>query len=400
MKLYRNLCQAVAGGLDQIFIEGGHASQVIEALLLSNKKWGARDRHFIAHYLYDTIRYYRLYCYAASLDHIASGHDSWQVLGANLIKDSYELPQWPEWESMNPGSVKLKLEEGSKERKIRESIPDWLDLKGEEELGAIWETELSALNKTAPVCIRVNTLKATKESVLDFLRNEEIEYQLHTDAVDGITILSRKNLRNTYPYKSGWFEIQDISSQKVATMLDPKPGMVVVDACAGAGGKTLHIAALMKGKGEIIAMDIYPEKIRELENRARRNGATNINAIPYTKGMVTAYQSEADRLLLDVPCSGTGVMRRNPDAKWKLTNAELDNLLILQQEILTRYSPMVKPGGIMVYATCSILPSENETQIEKFLKANPDFEKTTEMKILPSVSGNDGFYICRLSQKS
>ena len=290
-------------GLDQVFIENGHAAQVVESILISNKKWGSRDRNFIANYLYNSIRYYRLYCYGAGLDAIESRHDSWQVVGACLINEGYELPAWPEWESLNAETVKKNLAEGKSIRKIRESIPDWLDERGEQELGAKWEQELAALNQTAPLCIRVNTLKATRDSVIDFLNAEDIDFSKPDDAPDALIINSKKNLRKTYPYKSGWFEVQDISSQMVAQMLDVKPGMKVIDACAGAGGKTLHIAALMKGKGEIIAIDVYQDKIRELENRARRNGAENIQAMIYEKGVVTVYKDEADRLLLDVPCS-------------------------------------------------------------------------------------------------
>ena len=400
MKLYKNLCEAVASGLDQVFIEEGHATKVVESILISNKKWGARDRNFIANYLYNTIRYYRLYCYGAGIEAIESRHDSWQMLGACLMADGYELAAWPEWETVDNEAVKQRLTEGKGIRKIRESVPDWLDERGEKELGAAWDQELAALNATAPLCIRVNTLKATRASVIDFLNAEDIEFSKPDDAPDALIIHSKRNLRNTYPYKSGWFEVQDISSQMVAQMLDPKPGMKVIDACAGAGGKTLHIAALMKGKGEIIAIDIYPDKIKELEHRARRNGAENIHAMLYEKGAVTVYKGEADRLLLDVPCSATGVIRRNPDTKWKLTEESLREVIELQQEILVKYSPMVKPGGVMVYATCSVFPSENEKQIDTFLKANPDFTKGEEKKISPAASGYDGFYICKMFKKA
>ena len=152
----------------------------------------------------------------------------------------------------------------------------------------------------------------------------------------------------------------------------------------------------MQSKGEIIAMDVYSEKLKELENRARRNGAGNIKTILYTDGMEGQYRGEADRLLLDVPCSAIGVLRRNPDTKWKLKPEVLDTLMRIQQDILDRYSIMVKVGGFMVYATCSILPSENEQQIDAFISRHPSFEKLSESKIMPNESGGDGFYICKL----
>ena len=400
MKLHKNLCEAVINGLDQVFIQDAYANQVVEQLLLSNKKWGARDRGFIAEHIYTIIRYYRLYCHGAGVPDISSNGDAWAVLGAYFTDKEFELPAWPEWSELDQTAIRQRIEEGKTIRKIRESIPDWLDEIGEKELGNKWEGELHALNQTAPLCIRVNTIKATMETVAEFLRSEEIEFTTTEDAPDAIIIHSKRNLRNTYAFKSGWFEIQDISSQQVAPMLDLKPGLTVIDACAGGGGKTLHIAALMNGKGEIIAMDLYPEKLKELEARARRNGVANIKTIVCSDGIEGNYRSEADRLLLDVPCSATGVIRRNPDTKWKLKPEELDRLINIQQEILKQYSVMLTTGGILVYATCSILSIENEKQIARFLSLNPGFEKLYEKKISPQDSGGDGFYICKLIKNS
>ena len=400
MKLHKNLCEAVVGGLEQVFVQGGHANQVVETVLQSNKKWGARDRNFIAENLYTLIRYQRLYSYAVGLDAIDSTESAWRAFGAYLSYSGNELPAWDEWSGIDAAKVKQKVEEGNAIRKIRESVPDWLDERGSAELGANWETELHALNHVAPLCIRVNTLKATKQAVIDFLQTEGIAFSLHEEATDAIIIEGKRNLRNTYAYKSGWFEVQDVSSQLVALMLDPKPGMDVIDACAGAGGKTLHIAALMQNKGEITAIDLYEDKLKELDTRARRNGANNITTALYIDGMENRSRGNADRLLLDVPCSGMGVLRRNPDTKWKLTPEALESYIAQQEDILERYSIMLRQGGIMVYATCSILPSENEKQIEKFLAKNTSFKKLEERKVSPHESGHDGFYICKLERKN
>jgi 16S rRNA (cytosine967-C5)-methyltransferase len=398
LKLHKNLCEAVVGGLDQVFLQDAHANQVVEQLLLSNKKWGARDRNFIAENIYGLIRYYRLYCYAIGLEQASSADDLWLMLGAYFLdkEEGVELPAWSEWADLDRESIKARLEEGRTIRKVRESIPDWLDEVGEDELGDKWDDVLYALNQPAPLCIRTNTLKATHESVSEFLRDEGIEYHIAPEAPDAIIIDSKRNLRNTYAYKSGWFEIQDLSSQLVAPALDIKPGMKVIDACAGAGGKTLHIAALMCGRGEIIAMDIYADKLKELESRARRNGVTDIKTVLYSAGMEHNYKGDADRVLLDVPCSATGVLRRNPDTKWKLKPEALQEVQGIQQDLLQKYSIMVKPNGIMVYATCSILPSENEMQVEDFLSRNPSFTKVSEKKVIPGESEGDGFYICQL----
>jgi 16S rRNA (cytosine967-C5)-methyltransferase len=396
LKLHKNLCDAIANGIDQIFIQGAYTHQVVEQLLLSNKKWGARDRNFIAEHLYSLVRYQRLYCYGAGIDEIISHTDIWKVLGVYFLDKGYLLPIWPEWADIDSDAARLLIAQGQTIRKIRESIPDWLDEIGSEQLGDQWDKELHALNETAPLYLRVNTLKSSLDKIGEYLRAGGIEFSTSDLAPDAIIIHTKNNLRNSQPYKDGWFEVQDISSQQVARVLDPRPGMTVIDACAGAGGKALHIAALMQAKGEVIAIDLYPDKLKELENRARRNGAGNVRASLYSDGMEGQYRGEADRLLLDVPCSALGVMRRNPDTKWKLKPEVLDELIIKQRDILERYSIMVKTGGIMVYATCSILPSENEDQIAHFMASHPGFEKLSEEKIMPHGSGGDGFYICKM----
>ena len=199
----------------------------------------------------------------------------------------------------------------------------------------------------------------------------------------------------------GWFEVQDASSQMVAEFLDVKPGMKVVDTCAGAGGKTLHIASLMENKGQIIAMDIYESKLRKLKIRARRNGVHNVElkVLETTKPVKKLY-GKADRVLIDAPCSGLGVLRRNPDAKWKLEPEFLDRIRKTQEDVLNRYSRMVKPGGKMVYATCSVLPSENQDQVDKFLTSDSgkDFKFVKDKKILASEFGYDGFYMALLER--
>lgn len=179
--------------------------------------------------------------------------------------------------------------------------------------------------------------------------------------------------------------------------------MRVVDACAGAGGKTLHLASLMENKGQLIAMDLYESKLKQLKIRAKRNSAFNIEyrIIDSTK-VIKKLQEKADRVLIDAPCSGLGVLKRNPDAKWKLQPEFIDNIRKVQAEVLESYSRMVKPGGKLVYATCSILPSENQEQIGRFLAtdAGKQFELIQDQSILASESGFDGFYMALLHRKN
>jgi 16S rRNA (cytosine967-C5)-methyltransferase len=235
------------------------------------------------------------------------------------------------------------------------------------------------------------------------LQSEDIETDVLPNHPSALKLKERANVFVTEAFKDGWFEVQDASSQLVADYLDVKSGMKVVDVCAGAGGKTLHLASLMENKGQLIAMDIYESKLKKLKIRARRNGVHNIEmkVIDSTKP-IKKLHDKADRLLIDAPCSGLGVLRRNPDAKWKLQPEFIENIKKIQSEILEQYSKMVKPGGKMVYATCSVLPSENQKQVDKFLKseAGEEFVFVKDKKILAYKSGFDGFYMALLERKN
>jgi 16S rRNA (cytosine967-C5)-methyltransferase len=219
---------------------------------------------------------------------------------------------------------------------------------------------------------------------------------------DALRLKERSNVFITEAFKNGWFEVQDASSQLVAPFLEVEPGQRVVDTCAGAGGKTLHLAALMENKGQLIALDIYENKLKELKRRAKRDGAYNLEtrAIDSTKVIKKLYGS-ADRVLIDAPCTGLGVLKRNPDAKWKLQPDFLEKIMVTQQQILQDYSRIVKPGGKLVYATCSILPQENIQQVKKFLgsEAGKDFSLIKDNNIYASKTGFDGFYMALLEKK-
>jgi 16S rRNA (cytosine967-C5)-methyltransferase len=175
--------------------------------------------------------------------------------------------------------------------------------------------------------------------------------------------------------------------------------MRVIDTCAGAGGKTLHLAAQMENKGQLIAMDIYGGKLAELKKRAKRAGVHNVQnrVIEGTKS-IKKLKNSADRILIDAPCSGIGVLKRNPDSKWKLQAEFVDNIKKTQADILDRYSSMLKVNGLMVYATCSIMPSENEDQVAIFLENNKNFRLHEDIKVSPSKSGFDGFYMALLER--
>lgn len=397
MKLYINLARAVAQSLEMIFEEGRYADKVIEKVLKQNSKWGARDRRFIAETTYDIVRWYRLLQTLTD----TPANDYWSLIGCWCILHNIELPDWEEFRELSPKKINERLEKFRPIRRIHESIPDWLDNLGEQELGSRWDEELHALNDEAEVVLRANTLKITSNGLRQVLRDEGVECSTLNDFPDALVLKQRQNVFRIPAFKEGLFEVQDASSQAIGPLLDLKPGMRVVDACAGAGGKTLHMAALLQNKGRILAMDTEEWKLDELKKRARRANATNIETrVIESSKTVKRLENSADRLLLDVPCSGLGVLKRNPDAKWKLTEEFISNVRTLQQHILEDYSTMLKPGGIMIYSTCSILPSENEEQVQKFLLAHADqFELTLEKHLWPS-EGFDGFYMAQLKRKS
>lgn len=403
MRLHRNLCFAVIDGLTLIFNEDKYADKVIQQLLKRDKRWGARDRAFVAETTYDIVRWKRLYAEIAEVKEPFDRDNLWRIFAVWATLRGIKLPDWKYFENTPTRKIKGRFDELSKIRKYKESIPDWLDELGEKELGkAVWTKEIAALNEQADVILRVNTLKTTKEKLQSELFDLDIETEFIKDYPHALKLKERANVFTTEAFQNGLFEVQDASSQLVAEFLNVQPGMRVVDACAGAGGKALHLASLMENKGQIIAMDIYDNKLKELKRRAKRNGAHNIEPrhIDSTKVIKKLYD-KADRVLIDAPCSGLGILRRNPDAKWKLQPEFLENIKKTQQEILQQYSRMVKPSGQMVYATCSILPSENKKQVETFLTSEmgKDFTFVKDKSILSHKTGYDGFYMALLEKK-
>ncbi|WP_299364314.1 RsmB/NOP family class I SAM-dependent RNA methyltransferase [Winogradskyella sp.] len=402
MRLHRNLCFAVIDGLHQIFNENEYADKVVQQLLKRDKRWGSRDRGFIAETTYEIVRYMRLYAEIANVKAPYNRDNLWRLFAVWATLKGIRLPDWKYFSDTPTRKIKGRFDELSKIRKYRESIPDWMDHLGLKELGeSTWTDEIAAQNKQADVILRVNTLKTTKKDLRLKLQSEDIEAEFLSNYPSALKLKERANVFKTEAFKNGWLEVQDASSQLVADFLDVKPGMKVVDACAGAGGKTLHLASLMENKGQIIAMDIYESKLKKLKVRARRNGVHNVElkVIDSTKP-IKKLHGKADRLLIDAPCSGLGVLRRNPDAKWKLSPEFIENIKNTQTEVLNQYSKMVKPGGNMVYATCSILPSENEKQIDKFLTSETGkaFTFVKDKKVLAHTSGYDGFYMALLEK--
>ncbi len=291
---------------------------------------------------------------------------------------------------------------------VKHSFQDWMVQEWLEQFDGECENLLQVLNRPANITLRVNTRKASLEDCQIRLESNGIGTTPARLAPAGLVASKRFNAQTTTAFTDGWFEMQDEGSQIVSLLAHPAPGNVVIDACAGTGGKSLHLAELMNDQGELIAIDVDAGRLRELERRAARAGIHCVK--PVLAGDVQAenFFSKADLVLVDAPCSGVGTIRRNPAFKWSVTEDLVDHYAGMQSAILGDNSRYVKPGGRLVYVTCSLLRKENEEVVDKFLAGHPEFQpvesddavaryglvmKNGCVKLLPHLHDTDGFGI-------
>lgn len=379
---------------------------LLDHKLRSNPKWGSKDRRFIAQLCYDVVRN------KALLQHLAppadpdytTPADMWQMLATWLYLQQYDLSATadrPEFAPLLHTNTLLQRHAAALlNPQLAYSAPLWLHQLGSEQWGsAKWNSMLRAMHQPATVYVRANTLRLDRNDLKTVLAKEGIESRLVAWSTQALAIEGRQNVVGSKAFAKGLCEIQDAGSQLIAPFVGARPNQTVIDACAGGGGKTLHLAALLRNKGCIIAMDTEEWKLDKLKQRAQRNGARIIETVPIVSPeTLNRYHQQADCLLLDVPCSGTGTLRRKPDLKWQLTPTQLDTLLVLQQHILSVYSQMVRVGGTVVYATCSILPAENRRQVQQFLVANSAFQLVAEQFVSPAAYPCDGFYMAKMER--
>lgn len=400
MVFHRVLVNAVVESLKQIFLQRKHADRLIKRLFEENRKWGSRDRRFVAETIYEIVRWWRLLWALLDEEPKLETEILYKLIAVFYINKDYSLPPWDEFSSINKEEVLQKYKSSKQVRAIRESIPDWLDQMGEKEVQD-WDNEIHSLNQQANVILRVNTLAVSKKDLQQLLFAEGIETSETSFAPDALILNERQNIFNSKNYKEGLFEVQDAASQQVAPFVQAEPGMRVIDACAGAGGKSLHLGVEMQNKGRIIALDIHDWKLNTLKRRAKRNKLDIIETrLIGSKKVIKRLKDSADRVLLDVPCSGLGVLKRNPDTKWKLTPSIFENVVLSQKQLIQNYSVMVKPGGRLVYSTCSIFPTENENQVERFLiSMGGQFELLEQRNVSPFIHGFDGFFMASMLRK-
>jgi 16S rRNA (cytosine967-C5)-methyltransferase len=303
---------------------------------------------------------------------------------------------------------------------VRGNVPGWVAPALSAAFGDRLGDELRALLAPATVDLRVNALKTSRDEALSRLRSEGVTAEPTALSPLGLRLVGRKPLGETGSFKDGLYEIQDEGSQLVALLVDAKPGMRVVDFCAGAGGKALAIAAGMDNKGHVVACDVSAKRLEASGKRLRRAGVHNVERKlleDESDKWVKRHKHAYDRVLVDAPCTGIGTWRRNPDGRWSLDPKDLEELVPKQARILASAARLVKPGGRLVYATCSLLPAENEAQVASFLAANPDFALVPLETLWPSIAagnppcdgpylqltparhGTDGFFAAVLERK-
>jgi 16S rRNA (cytosine967-C5)-methyltransferase len=379
---------------------------------------GMRDRGFVAETVYGCLRQKRVLEYIAggspNPSDLVAAYLLTQGSSARVLEDAgYQ------GDARALSERKRTLDKTALSFGEQTNLPDWLADK----LRAQWgdaETLLLAetLNRPAPVDLRINTIKAERAQVQAQLAAEGFPMEPTPYSPVGLRRDDRAPLFRTKCFKDGLFEVQDEGSQLLSFLLEPKRHEMVVDFCAGAGGKTLHLGALMANAGTVYALDISARRLDKLKPRLRRAGLSNVRMIAISHerdARVQRLRGKIDRVLVDAPCSGTGTLRRNPDIKWR--EIDLAALAEVQQRILAAAAELVKPGGRVVYATCSLLREENDDVVEKFLSANSEFTALPAAEILarrhipitatdaalrlyPHKHRTDGFYAVALERKT
>ena len=340
-RLFPNQAEAIANALYTILEEKKRASRVLEMTVEQHPKWGARDRNLLYQAVYTILRFKRKYTAIAGVDN--EKFLVWPWIKTWCILNEFSIPDWKEMDCP-PFLTKEEVEKLPFESSaIEHSFPSWLHQLGEEELGSLWEVEMKALNTKADVSLRVNRILTSPEKLAHQLKaNYHTDTDQKSEFPDALFLTKGKKLNKNPLFRRGYFEIQDANSQQIAPFCNVKPGMNVIDLCAGAGGKSLHLATLMRNKGKILALDVKADKLSELNRRAKRAKTRIIETSLMSKKVLKQYNQWADVVLIDAPCSGLGTLKRNPEIKWNLTSNQLTELQQTQKQLLQKATTLVQ----------------------------------------------------------
>ena len=422
--------QAAIEVLDDIDNRRRPAGDALRDWGLAHRFAGSGDRAAIGNLVYDCLRQRN------SLAYLSGGNDNRSLVFSLLFNgwkmDEKEIRETldgdkfaPELPSPEEFATMASQDLNDAELYVQADIPEWCIPSFEANFDEDWVSEARAFAKRPPLDIRVNTLKSTREKVLKQLNRQDAK-PTHI-ARHGIRIESNKpfarqpNVQAEEGFQKGRFEIQDEGSQIVSDLIFARPGESILDYCAGGGGKTLALAALMENKGQIHAYDSDKSRLAPIHERLKRAGTRNVQTHAPNSDM-SALNGKMDKVVIDAPCTGSGTWRRRPDAKWRFDEKNLETRLQQQEEVLSEAAPFVKPGGHLIYITCSIFPEENENQVYSFTEDNPEFEIvsagevwqdlfgfekpapwSSDMKtvtLTPASTGTDGFFFCVMERCS
>lgn len=380
-----------------------------------NRQFGSRNRRFLAETIYSAFRHKTFI--AAWMEKLGLKGDAViftlfaaaceEILTKSEFKDSFEDHRSAEiYESLNQRDLAQRPESEDARLSVKYSFPLWLVRRWQRKFGSKLEDLLTRLQTRPPLAVRTNTLKISRDELLKKFRKLGYEIKCAPRSQNGIIFKERGHLFDTEAFRKGYFEIQDEGSQILCETIRPKPGETLWDVCAGGGGKSLALAALMKNKGRIVATDIRSHKLDDLRKRAARAGVNNIFPAELERiAEAQVVKKGLDKILVDAPCSGTGTLRRNPDAKWKLKEEDLIKFHQDQTAILEKALPYLKKGGVLYYATCSLEAEENEAVMEEFISKHPEIRlkslskaKDGFLRLYPHLEETDGFFLAAVEK--
>ncbi len=384
------------------------ADKLLENYFKTHRYIGSKDRGAISELLYWTLRHKSCIEWWLGAVNFPYASSRPMVLAALVLRGEYDtngLQAMTQDSRFSPPSLtppdKKMAEALAGKPLLSPNMPDhvqlnyprWLTPLLKESFGDDYKEALLALSQQAPTDLRANTLKTTREALLESLSKDGFDVEPTPTSPVGVRLKKRGPVFTAECFKKGWFEVQDEGSQIVALLTDASPGHKVIDFCAGAGGKTLAIAAQMENKGRILAWDTSEKRLSQITQRLRRAGVGNVQThvlSSETDSFIKRHKYSADRVLVDAPCSGTGTWRRNPDLKWRFTEQDLAEVVAVQERVLESASRLVKPGGRLIYATCSILKQENDEQVARLLTKKSDFRVVCAQKVWSKTSSDEG----------